>query len=74
MRNVPAVRVTGGYRAGADSTGVQAQYGAGTVCDMSPIYSHACILVPRNVPPENFLTVPELQGARRTGVRRCVMV
>ena len=36
--------------------------------------SHLHIVVPRNVPPENFLTVPETQKVRRTGVMRCVLI
>jgi hypothetical protein len=35
--------------------------------------SRTYIVVPRNVPPENFLSVPETQKAHKTGLR-CVLI
>ena len=36
--------------------------------------SRTYIVVPRNVPPENFLSVPETQKERKTGLVRCVLI
>ena len=36
--------------------------------------SRTYIVVPRDVPPENFVSVPETQKERRTGVGRCVLI
>ena len=36
--------------------------------------SRTYIVVPRDVPPENFLSVPETRKERRTGLVRCVLV
>ena len=32
------------------------------------------IIVPTNVPPENFISVPETQKERKTGLVRCVLI
>ena len=36
--------------------------------------SRTYIVVPNNVPPENFLSVPETQKERKTGLVRCVLI
>ena len=36
--------------------------------------SRTYIVVPRDVPPENFLSVPETQKERKTGLVRCVLI
>ena len=38
------------------------------------IRSHTNIVVPREVPPENFLFVPEIQKERGHGLQRCLCV
>ena len=46
---------------------------------MSHIYStlrksRNYIVVPRDVPPENFISVPETQKERKTGLVRCLLI
>ena len=36
--------------------------------------SRTYIVVPRDVPPENFLSVPETQKKRKTSLVRCVLI
>ena len=36
--------------------------------------SRTYIVVPRDVPHENFLSVPETQKERKTGLVRCVLI